>query len=155
MSCCRFPSAGDGAYYQAGSVAASPATNTFSANCGCWGLRKPMARSTRSASMSSSIFPVGFHDRAAAVRWEATPPLPLPHRNLAVFADKPGGGEGPSAAAPFFVAAGGFQYDGQLRPWGGRILSYGRLGHDFNLGDADGTLAIAGAYAVARYRRRR
>ena len=43
---------------------------------------------------------------------------------------------------------GGFQYDGELGPWSGRILSYGRLGHDFYLGDAYGALPVAGPYAV-------
>ena len=39
-------------------VAASPATKTLLANAGCWGLRNPMANSTRSA-LRVSFFPVG------------------------------------------------------------------------------------------------
>ena len=45
-------------------------------------------------------------------------------------------GKRPPAAASFFVGRGGFQHKGELGPWSGWILSYGRLGHDFDLGDA-------------------
>ena len=40
-------------------LAASPATNTFSVNWGCSGFKKPIARRTKSASITST-FPVGF-----------------------------------------------------------------------------------------------
>ena len=44
---------------------------------------------------------------------------------------------------------GGFQYDGELGPWSGRILSYGRLGHDFDLRHVSGFVAIGCPDAVA------
>ncbi len=58
-------------------------------------------------------------------------------------------GERPPAAASFFVGRGGFQHKGELGPWSGWILSYGRLGHDFDLGDACSTLTVTGSDAVA------
>ena len=90
-----------------------------------------------------------FHGRAVTVCCRK--PLHFFHFHtayLAILPDEPGRGEGPSTGTAFFVAAGGFLYDGPLRPGSIRVVSYGRLGHNFNLGYADGSLANAGAYTV-------
>ena len=116
-------------------LAASPATNTLSANWGCSGFRNPIARRTRSASITST-FPVGFMTGRPRRDRESIPPVPLPHRTLYRFCLKTYGWRETIGGCTLLRERGGFQYDGELGPWSGRILSYGRLGHDFYLGDA-------------------
>ena len=56
--------------------------------------------------------------------------------------------DGPVADAAFFVRAFGAQLQRPERPGRGRGALGGRLGHDFELVDALGALAMAGAEAV-------
>ena len=66
-----------------------------------------------------------------------------------LFADETDGGEVPAADASFFVAAARFQHLRVQGPGSCRVMSDGRLGHDFDLRHVSGFVAIGCPDAVA------
>lgn len=129
-------------------LAASPATNTFSANWGCSGFRNPIARRTRSASITST-FPVGFmtgrppSGPGIHSTCSTSTPQTLPFCRETYEWRETTGGCILLRGKRWFSAQGGI---GAME-W--LDLSYGRLGHDFDLGDACSTLTVTGSDAVA------